>query len=228
MSGIMVSGFQHAVVAADAVPAPLSPSTASSNTGRYKAGLPRAWLRYGRKWIADHFPPLDLTGESDPACVSGVQSPAQAVIHLHNGERLVVAVDKRNEAYFYRCLQGLRDAARVSWFETIDGCLVGLNIAQVNVVFWGSERPTTPRPTECNPDQLAVHFADKASITLPRISDTQIEQLREATVSRHRARAFFTLRGQRGDPVSISLQTMTYISMPAAWVDHGRFRWSRA
>jgi hypothetical protein len=138
-------------------------------------------------------------------------------LHFHNGDVLAVLVDDKNEAYLYSCLHGTADTARVVWFETADRRFVGLNPAQLNAVFWHRVDSAAPAVTEWEPTRLTVHFADKETIALHQIAVDEIDKLREATLSKHRATSFWTLRGQDDEPVSISIDNMTYIARSAGW-----------
>jgi hypothetical protein len=163
-------------------------------------------------------PPASEHAQASPAAVTKA-APTLAALHLRNGETLVVAVDEKNEAYLYSCLHGSADTARIAWFETVDRCLIGLNLEQLNAVFWYQPGSTAPAATEWDPIQLVVHFADKEAIALHQITSDTIGRLRGATLSKHRGTAFCTLRGRDDSPVSISIKNMTYITMPAIWLD---------
>jgi hypothetical protein len=141
-----------------------------------------------------------------------------AAIHLRNGAEFAVPLDAESEAHLQCCLEGSSDTPRFAWFETTETCLVGLNMAQVNAVFWHHPNTMTPKPTDWDHDELIVHFADRETISIHHISEDRIRRLQEATLSKHRATAFHTVRGQHDDPVSIGLENVTHITMPAVWI----------
>ena len=166
-------------------------------------------------------PPSDLASErsqANPASTPEARVHALATVRLRNGDEFVVAIDAKNEASLYACLGGSSDSARVAWFQTTDGCLIGLNLAHINAIFWSTPGSAAPMATAWDHDRLVVHFTDTPSIELGWISGDDIERLRQATISKHHATAFHTLRGQQNDPVSISIDTMTYITLPAVWL----------
>jgi hypothetical protein len=183
------------------------------------------WCRSGRKRMASHFartavawsPPASENAQPSPAVVKR-PTPKMAAVHFRNGEALVVAVDEKNEAYLYSCLHGSADTARTAWLETVDACFIGLNLAQLNAVFWYQPGSTAPVAAEWDPARLVVHFADKEAIALHQVTVDTIDRLRAATLSKHRATAFCSLHGQDDAPVSISIENMTYITMPATWL----------
>lgn len=157
-----------------------------------------------------HAPPLNSAAET------AARVHALAAVRLRNGDEFVAAVDAKNEAYLYACLDGSSDTARVAWFETTDGCFIGLHLAHINAIFWSPPGSAAPKATAWDRDHLVVHFADKQSLELARISGDDIERLRRATISKHHATAFHTLWGRQNNSVSISIDTMTYITMPLA------------
>jgi hypothetical protein len=184
------------------------------------------WCRNSRMRMASHFgrrvvtwlPPASEQAQASPAAVKKA-TPKLAAVHFRNGEALLVAVDEKNEAYLYSCLHGSADTARIAWFETVDGCFVGLNLSQLNAVFWYQPDLMAPAAAEWDPTRFVVHFADKEAIALRQITGDAIDKLRGATLSKHRATAFCTLRGRADAQVSISIENMTYITMPATWLD---------
>jgi hypothetical protein len=221
--------FSAAFVASDRSVARASAAVASFDTGQASSGFRVGWFRNGRRWVANclartpgkHLPPFDLAAERSrayPVSTPEARVHALASVRLRNGDEFVVAVDEANEAYLYACLGGSSDSARVAWFETTDRCLVGLNLAHLNAIFWSPPPSAAPGATAWDHDHLVVHFADKQAIELLRISGDDIHRLRRATISKHRATAFHTLQGRSSDLVSVSIDTMTYITMPAAWL----------
>jgi hypothetical protein len=166
-------------------------------------------------------PRSDLPAErsqANPTSTPEARVHALATVHLRSGDEFVVAIDAKNEAYLYACLGGSSDSARVAWFQTTDGCFIGLNLAHINAIFWSTPGSAAPMATAWDHDRLVVHFTDTPCIELGWLSGDDIERLRQATISKHHATAFHTLRGQQNDPVSISIDTMTYITLPAAWL----------
>ena len=166
-------------------------------------------------------PPSNLAAERSRANLASIPEArvhALATVRLRNGDEFVVAIDAKNEAYLYACLGGSSDSARVAWFQTTDGCLIGLNLVHINAIFWSTPGSAAPKPTAWDHDRLVVHFTDTPCIELGWISGDDIERLRQATISKHHATAFHTLRGRQNDPVSISIDTMTYITLPAVWL----------
>jgi hypothetical protein len=221
--------FSAAFVASDRSVARASAAVASFDTGQAGSGFPVGWFRNGRRWVANclartpgkHVPPFDSAAKRSgaiPVAIPEARVHALATVRLRNGDEFVVAVDEANEAYLYACLGGSSDSARVAWFETTDRCLVGLHLAHLNAIFWSPPSSAAPAATEWDHGHLVVHFADKEAIELARISGDDILRLRRATISKHRATAFHTLQGRSSDPVSVSIDTMTYITMPAAWL----------
>jgi hypothetical protein len=207
-----------------------SAAGASFDAGQCSSSFPVGWLRNRRKWIANHLarapgmdvPPSDLAAErsqANPASTPEARVHALATVRLRNGDEFVVAIDEAHEAYLYACLGGSSDSARVAWFETTDGCFIGLNLAHINAIFWSPPGSAAPGATAWDHHHLVVYFADKQAIELARISGDDIQRLRQATISKHRATAFHTLQGRWSDPVSVSIDSMTYITMPAAWLD---------
>jgi hypothetical protein len=207
-----------------------SAAGASFDARQCGSGFPVGWLRNRRTWITNHLarapgidiPPSGLAAErpqANPASTPEARVHALATVRLRNGDEFVVAIDAKNEAYLYACLGGSSDSARVAWFQTTDGCLIGLNLAHINAIFWSTPGSAAPKATAWDHDRLVVHFTDTPSIELGSISGDDIERLRQATISKHHATAFHTLRGRQNDPVSISIDTMTYITLPAVWLD---------
>jgi hypothetical protein len=193
-----------------------------------QAGSNRDWFQYGRRWIAHcavrvsagHVPPLEATSQNfrgNLALAAGIPVKL-AAIHLRNGQECVFAVDAQNEAHLDYCLKRSRDTSRVAWFKTVDECLVALNLSQLNAVVWYRPGPVAPKCTAWERRQFTAHFADRATIALQQISSTAIERLREATLSKRGVTAFHLLKGRQDDPVSISIENMTCITMPAAWL----------
>jgi len=182
------------------------------------------WCRNGRGRIAGHFAQtadvwLPATPEHAPALAAVKRAaPKLATVRFCNGEVLVVAVNEKHEAYLYSCVHGSADTPRIAWFETIDGCFIGLNLAQLNAVFWHQPGSTAPAASDWDPTRLVVHFADKQAIALHQITGDSIERFRGATLSKHRATTFCKLCGQDDAAVSISIENMTYITMPASWL----------
>jgi hypothetical protein len=179
------------------------------------------WYRSGPKGTAGRRL-APISGPFAPSKTAERTVTKSAAVHFHNGETLVFTVDRENEAYLYSCLHGSADSARIAWFETVGGCLVGLNLTQVDAVFWYDAGPTAPATAEWDPMRLVVHFADKEEITLHQITGAAIDKLRGATLSKHRATAFCTLRGRDDAPVSISIDNTTYMTMPAEWLSEDR------
>src|SRR5581483_7177966 len=61
-----------------------------------------------------------------------------AICHLRTGEEIVFEVDKENKDYIYGCLAKRSKTLHFMWFETGDGCLVGINLAATDAVGWMS------------------------------------------------------------------------------------------
>lgn len=208
----------------DRVAVPPAHDVASFGEDHRGGAFPRGWFGTSRVWIAEHFARTPIMRSSIANSPPEKLAPAAGIaskvvtVHLHNGKEFVVAVDAKNEAYLYSCLNGSNDTARVAWFETVDGCFVGLNIAQINAVFWHVVGPTMQNSTAWDRSLLMVHFADKENIALEQVSGEEIARLRGASMSKHRFTQFHTLHG-RGEDVSINIETITHVTMPLAWLD---------
>jgi hypothetical protein len=181
------------------------------------------WYRDGRNWLASHLMQnAEERVSANLRLVCPVPAPPLVAklieVRFGNGHRFVAAVDAKAEAYLYCCLHGSADSARAAWFETIGGCLVGINLAQVHAIFWFHADAVAPPTTDWDCSRLTVHFADRETIVLPQIGGQAIADFRQATLSKHRATPFCTLRDGYLAAVSVSIGSMTYVTMPVAWL----------
>jgi hypothetical protein len=168
-------------------------------------GLPLAGLR----------PPLPINAAADGSMTRG----AVVTLRLRTGEEIVVEVDGENQDYICGCLAGGPEAVRFMWFETADGCLLGVNLAHVDAVAWNAAEPDAPDRSPWRRDCAAMRFSDGTSMQLPEIAGEAIEYLEGATIQAHRRQAFYLLRYADGRAVSINLETLMCVAMPATWLD---------
>ena len=164
----------------------------------YRMGLP---MRTLRRWAEGRVLP-----EADRAAVT---------LRLRNGEELVAELDRENADYISDCLAEGYDALRFMWFETIDGCLVGVNLAQLDAVAWN----TASARSSWKQGVIVMRFTDGTSMELPRITGDAIDYLKGATLRTQRGKLFHLLGCPDGQTVSINLATLLYVTLPAAWLD---------
>ncbi len=154
---------------------------------------------------------------------AGARPPVRslATVNFHNGESFTVVLDDENGPYLDECLRERRvpGTAHVVWFETVDGCLVGVNLDQVNLISRGGAGLAAPGAGGWDRDHVILHFADKQPVALPRIDGDEIDRLRGATLLNRRRAPYHSLPGQADGRVSINLDQVTYITLPASWLD---------
>jgi hypothetical protein len=108
---------------------------------------------------------------------------------------------------------------RFIWFETVDGCLVGVNPAHVDAVGWYAADPNAPVQSPWKRDCVVARFSDGASMQLPEIRGQAIEYLKGATIRAHHRNSFYLLSDANGRAVSINLETLMCVTMSALWLD---------
>ena len=165
-----------------------------------------------------YFPSFRPRGITAGATLS---SQSYATVELRNGQAFLLALDPERSAYLRDCLKerGARGRPDLVWFETVDGCLVGLNLDQVNLVSWGGAGIDAAARIDWDHAHVVVHFADGEPVALARINGDEIDRLRGASLPNRRRPPFYTLRAPDDAEVAINFEPLTYVTMPAAWLD---------
>jgi hypothetical protein len=170
----------------------------------YRMGIPMGALRSRRRPLGP---------------INGVASVGSAVqFQLCTGETFVVDLDEENADYIRGRLAVDYDSAGFIWFETTDGCLRGINLAHVDAVNWKSQGTKTADPLSWRHDCVSMRFSDGAAMELPKTVGETIEYLKGATLRMHR-KPFHLVRYADGRTVSVNLQNLVWVTMPAAWLD---------
>lgn len=136
-------------------------------------------------------------------------------LRLRTGETLRVEVDDENHDYIRGWLKPGCAPAFI-WFETADGCLMGINLAHVEEAVSGAAEPANPSPW--NRDRVVLRFSDGASMQLPKITGETIDYLQGATIRAPRGEHLYGLCCG-GETVSLDLDTLMCVTLPAAWLD---------
>jgi hypothetical protein len=147
-------------------------------------------------------------------------SRSTVTFHLRMGEAMLVEVDGENHDYICGCLAEGCESVGFMWFETTDGCLRGINLSHVDAVNWKATGSGAADPLSWRHDCVTLRFSDETSMELPRITGETIEYLKGATI-RARRKPFHLLSYADGRTVSINLETLMSVTMPAAWLDEG-------
>lgn len=185
---------------------------------------PPGWFQSGLKWVESHLPrtfAARLAALEPFIDRSRQDAPSHGTVHLRNGDRIAIEIDAENGAYLRDDLRkwGSEDIGRVAWFETIDGCLLGLNLTQVTRICWGPPAPAAAEAAAWDRDHVVVHFDNGETIALPRIGGEKIGLLRGATIANRGRAGFHVLPAEQNEQMSINLDTLTYVTMPAIWLD---------
>jgi len=158
-----------------------------------------------------------LTRRRWQGAINGVSSSA-VQFRLGPVETLVVELDEENAHYIRRRLAVDYEPAGFIWFETTDGCQRGINLAHVDAVNWKPQGTRTADPLSWRRDCVSLRFSDGAVMELPKIVGETIEYLKGATL-RMRRKPFHIVHYADGRTVSINLQNLVWVTMPAAWLD---------
>lgn len=130
---------------------------------------------------------------------------------LRTGETLKVEVDHENHEYLRGWLKP--GAGAFVWFETADGCLMGVNLAHAEEI-----AAEAGAPLVWSREQLTLRFSDGASMRLPKIAGATIDYLQGATIRAGHGAPLYALRCG-GETVSLDLASLACVTLPAAWLD---------
>lgn len=146
---------------------------------------------------------------------NGDAAPQRIAFRLRTGERFAVDLDDENHDYLRGWLRRERTPVFV-WFETADGCLVGLNLAHVEEMAAGAG--ASGGRLSWTRDGVTLRFADGTSRELPKIAGEAIDYFQGATLRVSCGERQHSLRCT-GETVTVDLGTLSCVTLPAAWLD---------
>lgn len=141
-----------------------------------------------------------------PRRTSETAGSCAIAFRLATGETLTVAVDDENRAYIRGWLARAGAAAFI-WFETADGCLVGINLAHVADAAELGRTESSPWSRDC----VVLRFSDGGLQQLPKITGETIDYFQGASIgaAQHRPDCC-------GE---IDFERLMCVTLPAAWLD---------
>jgi hypothetical protein len=152
---------------------------------------------------------------------------SRAVLHFRDGSELVVDVDVENgsslrdsfEPRIFWFQRGNRNKRDFAWFETINGFLIGVDLAFVSAIEWLPAGIAAPAATPIDRDHLVLRFRDRPALRLSQVFWDDIARLRGATIGKRRGDPFKLTACFGPRVASIVTGTLTLATLPAAWMD---------
>lgn len=143
---------------------------------------------------------------------------ARAVLRFRDGGHLAVDVDAENGGYLGDCFRR-PNRRRFAWFETMDGFLVGADLAALAAIDWLPAAAAAPEPARLDRDRLVLRFSDGRALHLGQIAADDIDRLRGAAISARAGSPLQLAEGAAGQPASIPVERLVLATLPAAWMD---------